>query len=151
MNVASLMSRKIVLVGMDDSVAQVQELFHRHHFHHLLVVEGRRLVGILSDRDLLRNISPFVGHLFTERPQDRALLQRRVHQIMTRHPVTITGDTSVAEAAKRMLDAEVSCLPVVDAHEAPMGIVTWKDLLRGLLASREEPVHSNEEHGPQLH
>jgi acetoin utilization protein AcuB len=150
MKVASIMSRKIVLIGMDDSVAQAQELFQRHHFHHLLVVEGRGLVGILSDRDLLRNISPFVGHLFTERPQDRALLQRRVHQIMTRHPVTITGDASVAEAARRMLDAEVSCLPVVDTHEAPVGIVSWKDLLRGLLASGEELMHSKEEHGPPL-
>lgn len=131
MDVSEIMTRKIFTIGMDDDIRRVKGLFEMHGFHHLLVVEDRMLVGVISDRDLLRNMSPFVDKI-VERTQDLATLNRRVHQIMSRKPITIGPEDSVEEAAKVMLAHRVSCLPVVTDDGHPVGIVTWRDLLRGL-------------------
>ena len=131
MNVSHIMTSKTITIGMDDSLRRVRDLFEEHEFHHLLVVENRRVVGVISDRDLLRNVSPFIDRI-AERSQDLATLNRRVHQIMTRHPVTITPEKSVEDAAQVMFEHGVSCLPVVTEYRHPAGIVTSRDLLRGL-------------------
>ncbi|MEQ1800339.1 MAG: CBS domain-containing protein [Gammaproteobacteria bacterium] len=132
MNVTSIMSREPVTVGMDDDLHRVKDLFELYRFHHLLVLLGEKLVGVISDRDLLRATSPFIGRA-SERPQDVATLNRRVHQIMTRSLVVVTAETPVQDAARLMLDKRVSCLPVVTDDDRLLGIVTWRDQLRSLL------------------
>jgi acetoin utilization protein AcuB len=87
---------------------------------------------VISDRDILKNTSPFLGNTFRERPTDRALLNRRAHQIMTRKLVATTADTAIQEAARLMLDHHISCVPVIDGQGRPIGIVTSRDLLRAL-------------------
>lgn len=94
LRVAEIMSTKIVTVLADDDLLAVRALFERHNFHHLLVTDNGRLIGVISDRDLLRNLSPFVGRL-SERSQDVRTLYRRVHQMMTREPVTDVVPTRV--------------------------------------------------------
>lgn len=136
MNVDAIMSREPVTVGMDDDLHRVKDLFELYRFHHLLVLLGEKLVGVISDRDLLRASSPFVGRA-SERPQDLATLNRRAHQIMTRDLVVVAPDTPVEEAARLMLDKRVSCLPVVAAEGQLLGIVTWRDQLRSLLPPAE--------------
>ena len=131
MKVADIMSREPVTVGLDDDLTRVKELFELHRFHHVLVLAGGRLVGIVSDRDLLRATSPFIGRA-SERPQDVATLHRRVHQIMSRGLVTVPSATPVEEAARLMLAKRVSCLPVVEEDGSVVGIVTWRDQLRAL-------------------
>lgn len=133
-----IMTRHIVTVSPDDSLRTVRDLFETHYFHHLLVVEGSRMRGVISDRDLLKHLSPFVGHSFTERAQDLATLNRRVHQIMTRQLVTAEPDTTLHDAVQLMLQHGISCLPVVDENLNPMGIVSWRDLLR-VLADAQAP------------
>ena len=131
MNVSEIMTEKVTTVGLDYTLGKLRDLFEKHKFHHVLVVEKRRLKGVVSDRDLLRNVSPFVEKM-AERTQDIATLKRRVHQIMTRKPVIATREMSVEDAAKVMLERRVSCLPVVTEKGYPLGIVTWRDMLRGL-------------------
>jgi acetoin utilization protein AcuB len=130
--VGELMTRRIVSVSMDDSLNQIRGAFEMNGFHHLLVVENEKLVGVISDRDLLHNLSPFVGSLFSERPQDRNTLNRKAHQVMSRKLVTVTPETSLGEAAALLLEHHISCLPVVVEQMRPVGIVTWRDLLREL-------------------
>jgi len=131
MNVSEIMTEEVTTVGMDYTLGKLRDLFERHRFHHVLVVEKRRVQGVVSDRDLLRTVSPFVEKM-AERSQDVATLKRRVHQVMTRRPITVSSDTSVEDAAKIMLERRVSCLPVVTDDGRPLGIVTWRDMLRGL-------------------
>jgi len=131
MNINQIMTRQTITIGMDDDVRRVRDLFEKYGFHHLLVVEKGRLVGVISDRDLLRSVSPFIGKL-SEQSQDMATLNRRVHQIMTRKPVTISCEMKVEDAAEVMLGHRVSCLPVVTEDGHAVGIVTWRDLLGGL-------------------
>ena len=129
MIVAQLMSRHLKTVTMDDSVQTVHRIFQVSSFHHLLVVSRSRVVGVVSDRDLLKNLSPFVGKL-TERTQDLALLRRRVHQIMTRSLVTVRAHTDMSAAVTLMVRRGLSCFPVVSAKGEPMGIITSRDILK---------------------
>ena len=127
-----IMSPHVVTVAMDDTLRVVRQLFEQHRFHHLLVVDGRRLVGVISDRDLLRHVSPFVGREFAERAQDAATLNKRAHQIMTRAPIFARPDATISEGIGLILEHRISCLPVVDEQSHPIGIVTWRDLLKAL-------------------
>jgi acetoin utilization protein AcuB len=138
LTVDQVMTRPAVSVSMDDSLKVIQERFAQHHFHHLLVVEGKRLVGLISDRDLFQHLSPFVGNEFSERAQDLATLNRRAHQIMSRQLITTTRTTTIAGAIKLILENDISCLPIVDEQMRPQGIITWRDLLRSL-QDRDEP------------
>ncbi len=136
MLVADLMSTHIVTVTPEEGLDQIRRLFDRHRFHHLLVIERDRLVGVISDRDLLRATSPFVDTL-SERPQDLATLRKRAHQIMTREPVVASRNDSVPQAAAAMLRHRVSCLPVVALDGRVEGILSSRDLMRALVADIE--------------
>jgi acetoin utilization protein AcuB len=134
MTLDKIMTAKVVTVAMDDRLDTVKEIFDTMNFHHLLVVdEHEKLSGVLSDRDLLRAMSPYVGSA-AETARDLATLNKRVHQIMTRRPLTLRPHSSVAEAAALLLDNRISCVPIVDGDFKPIGIVSWRDLLR-ILAS----------------
>jgi len=126
--VASIMTRHVITVSMDDALRKVRDVFESCRFHHLVVTEKGRVVGILSDRDLLKNISPFVGKI-SERTQDLHTLDKRVHQIMTRRLVWCSDQTTLGEAGRLMLDHGVSCLPVLDHAGHCVGIVTMRDML----------------------
>lgn len=136
------MSPRVVSVSMDDSLRVVRQLFEEHRFHHLLVVDGRRLIGVISDRDLLKHLSPFLGHDLAERTQDVATLNKRAHQIMTRKPISAGPEMTIHEAIRLILQNHISCLPVVDEQSRPVGIVTWRDLLKGLDVGQERAEHS---------
>lgn len=132
--VAALMSRRPVTIGADESVAAARERVAHRGIHHLLVVDERgSLVGVVSDRDVLRAVSPF-AESGAERNQDRYTLRRPVHQIMSRAPVTVSPEAGVLEAARRMLEKDYGCVPVVDSAGRPVGIVTRKDILGALVA-----------------
>ena len=132
MTLDKIMTARVVTVDMDDRLEVVKEIFDTMNFHHLLVVdEHKKLSGVLSDRDLLRALSPYVGSA-AETARDLATLNKRVHQIMTRHPFTLRPHSSVREAAGLLLRNRISCVPIVDGDFKPVGIVSWRDLLRAL-------------------
>lgn len=129
MRVQELMSPRVVSVTPDTCVQAMADIFRESRFHHLVVVDGALVVGVISDRDVLRNTSPFVGTP-SERRQDEFLLQRRAHQIMTRRPQTIAADAHVGEAGRVMIQGKFSCLPVVEADGRCIGIITIRDIAR---------------------
>ena len=128
MLIKAIMKTRVATVEMDDSLAVVRELLLSAPFHHLLVVEGDELVGILSDKDLYKALSPYLESP-GENQRDRDTLSRRVHQVMSRDLVTISAEAALEEAASLMLDKGISCLPVLEAGKL-QGIITWRDLLK---------------------
>ncbi len=136
--IGRIMTTRVVTIEMDDSLEVVRDLFKKVRFHHLLVVDNQKLVGIISDRDMLKAVSPFVGTM-SETTRDRATLNKRAHQIMSHHPVTVRSSCSLQEAAQLMLARGVSCLPVTTMNGEVLGIVTWKDVLRAILDSHGLP------------
>lgn len=130
------MTSRVVTVGFDDTLATVREIFAQASFHHLLVVDEGKLQGVVSDRDLLRAISPFIDSV-VESARDLGTLNKRVHQIMSRKPLTLRPESSLSEAVALFLANTISCIPIVDAEFRPVGIVSWRDVLRYLVPMDE--------------
>lgn len=142
MRVESIMTVEVFMVRMDDTIGTIHQILKRAEFHHLLVVEGQKLVGILSDRDILRTISPFIGKL-TEYQRDISILDRKVHQIMTRKLITVEKTTNIETAANLLLKNKISCLPVTSADGKIEGIVTWKDILKYYISRKINSIRQN--------
>jgi acetoin utilization protein AcuB len=126
-----LIGKSPIAVTMDDTLATVRDIFEEHKFHHVLVVENQQLVGIVSDRDLLKSVSPNLGRL-SESAKDLATLNKRVHQIMTRKPVVLRADAELRDAIRLFNTHRISCIPVVDQNDRPIGIVSWRDVLKAI-------------------
>lgn len=134
-SVDSIMIRRVVTVELDDTLLIIREIFKHLKFHHLLVVENRKLVGVISDRDLLRALSPFLG-THSETMHDKDTLNRRAHQIMSRNPVVVPPNTEIKIAANLLFERNISCLPVV-LHEGDIvGIVIRQDILKYYIDSK---------------
>ena len=129
MNVSEIMSTKVVTVGMDDRLSLVKEIFDGTKFHHLVVIEEGAVFGILSDRDLLKSISPNIGtNRYT--PRDLETLDKCVHTVMTRKPICVHESASVADVITLLNKHTISCVPVVDEQNHIVGIITWRDILK---------------------
>jgi len=128
------MTARVVTIEMDDSLEVIRDIFRKVRFHHLLVVDNEKLVGIISDRDVLKALSPYVGTM-SETNRDRATLNKRAHQIMAHYPITVRQSCPLQEAAQLMLTRGVSCLPVTTIDGVILGVVTWKDVFRAFLDS----------------
>ncbi len=131
MKVSELMSKNLVVVQMDDHLGKLKAIFEETRFHHLLVVEGERLYGIISDRDLLKSLSPNIGTMAATN-KDMASLNKKAHQIMTRRPIFLREDATIDDAIGIFNQKKISCIPIVDNTEAPIGIISWRDIMREL-------------------
>lgn len=133
MRIEDIMTREVITVGFDDDLKHVRELFTKFRFRHLPVIDDdQRLSGIISDRDMLANVSPFAGTI-NERAADANSLRRKAHQIMTRNPTTIDPREKAERAVLLMLHQRISSLPVIDGQSRLLGIITMRDLMRWLL------------------
>ena len=124
-----IMTTPVHTVDLDEPIQNVAKLFDREKFHHVVVLRRSRVFGVVSDRDILKEISPFVGNRLMERSQDLNTMKKRVHQVMSRDVTTSPPDQTIAEGAATMLDRRVSCLPIVDTEHSLLGIVTMRDFV----------------------
>jgi len=129
--VEKLMSKDPVCVAIDDTLSVVKNIFDRVKFHHILVVENGVLVGVISDRDLFKALSPNIGTA-AETSRDIATLNKKAHQVMHRKPVTLTAKCTVMDAVRVFHEQGVSCIPIVDDQHRPRGILSWRDIMRAL-------------------
>jgi acetoin utilization protein AcuB len=140
LNIDALMSTNVISVHIDDRLTRVKELFEKNSFHHLMVVNNMgELAGVISDRDYTKAIHPNVD-LPSATAKDLATLNKRVHQIMNRKVICVAENTSLREAIELFYENKISCLPVVDSKNNPIGVVSWRDLLKWLY---EKVIHNN--------
>lgn len=137
------MTHPVVKVTMDDTLSHVKNLFDQQGFHHLLVVEQHKIVGVISDRDLLKSISPNLGKA-SQTDKDMASLNKRVHQIMTRDLVVIDHNQTLFKAIQLFNRNSISCLPVVDSSNKPVGIISWRDIFKHLEISLIKKSHQHQ-------
>ncbi len=128
MLVSEIMTSQVVTISPDDIIETAKELLNKRRFHHLMVVENNQLLGIVSDKDILKWLSPYVG-TESETSRDTALLNKKVHQIMSRRLITVQPNDSLKQAIEVMVTGNVSCLPVADMENHLKGILSWRDLL----------------------
>ena len=131
MLVSDLMSKKLITVELDDKLSVVKEIFENMKIHHLLVVEFKKVFGVVSDRDLYKALSPNIG-TGTETYKDVATLNKRVHQIVSRHPTVLTPNAAIEEAIDIFNMHSFSCIPIVDCEMHPLGIITIRDIIKAL-------------------
>jgi CBS domain-containing protein len=117
--VGDLMTKDVLTVEPSDTIGEAAEKMHEANVGAVVVVEDMvRIVGIVTERDLLRAVAQRV----------RAA-EARVRQWMTADPLTIDPETSVEEAAKIMFDNNFRHLPVVKDGR-PLGVVSLRVLSR---------------------
>jgi len=119
-SVADFMTKDLVTVREADDLALAESLLRLGGIRHLPVVRDRKLVGILSHRDVLR--SGISG-----RPAAR---ETAVSEVMTREPTSIRPGLGLAHAARLLLERKFGCLPVCDDDGTLVGIVTEADFVR---------------------
>jgi len=115
---SQLMTRDVESVSPATPLRVVRELFSERDLHHVAVVEGERLVGLVSSNDLLRLGDEGVGNRLVAR------------DVMQGRPVTVRETDSVREAAALLSEGAFHGLPVIDAQGRLRGIVTSTDLIR---------------------
>jgi CBS domain-containing protein len=118
--VSDFMTKDLVTVRETDDLALAESLLKLSGIRHLPVVRQRKLVGILTHRDVLRS-----GQW--GRPGARAL---PISQIMTREPTSVRPKMGLAQAARLMLERKFGCLPVCEDDGTLVGIVTEADFVR---------------------
>lgn len=128
MALSKIMTARVVTVHLDDALETIRYLFEETGFHHLIVVDQQRAVGVISDRDLLRALSPFIGTI-SERASDRALLERKAHQIMSRDMITLKPTDTIVSAVSLFNRHSISCIPIVDENMHLQGILSWRDIM----------------------
>ncbi|TGL78159.1 CBS domain-containing protein [Leptospira yasudae] len=129
----NVMTTRIITINVKDTVARIGAIFAKLEFHHLLVIDDQKnLIGVISDRDYLKVISPFAGTRM-ERMQDTQTLARTASQIMSSFLITAQEEQSVRYAAELMLRYKISCLPVMNSKIEIAGIVTSRDILNEIL------------------
>ncbi len=126
--VEDIMTRHVVRVNADDPLKVVRHKLNQGGFHHVPVMDRQALVGMISDRDVLGALSPFLESP-SERTRDHRTLEKKAHQVMTPQPFTILPSATVEAAAEMLLALHISGLPVIDMDGHLVGIVTWRDVV----------------------
>lgn len=126
--VRDIMAGKLVTVSADDSLSTVEDIMTLGGVRHMPVVRAGKLVGVVSERDLLRASLSNLSGLASE--QRRAFLQVvEIKRVMSAPPIVIQANATPERAALVMAERKIGCLPVVDDDDL-VGIVTETDLLR---------------------
>ncbi len=111
-------------------------------FRHLPIVDGERLVGIITDRDIHR-FSPSLLSKISPEEYNAVFENTPLERVMTRNPLTVTPATPLRDAAAILHEKRLGCLPVVEDGQL-VGIITVTDmlgvLLRFLAAAQESPM-----------
>ena len=139
MKVSDLMTQAAVTDAPDDTLAEAASKMRQQQTGSLLVMEGQRLAGIVTERDLLRVVG--------EGKDPKGV---RLRDVMTTDPVTVDPDSSIEDAARIMFDKWFRHLPVTTAEHKVVGIISLRDLLTLVAQGMEEPAQLTTLTGHQL-
>lgn len=125
LRVADLMTIDPITIGVDASIEEAEEVLRRHHITGLPVVnEDGRLVGVISQTDLLYLAAPTVQSLIRHKPSGI-----RVGEVMSTPPVTIDTSASIGDAARLMDAGRLHRLVAVDQASRPIGVLSAMDFV----------------------
>jgi acetoin utilization protein AcuB len=135
MKVVDVMTKNPLTVTPTETIGEADDLMNTNRIRQLPVVQEKRLVGIVTDRD----IRSFLTGSLLESPEARErALASAVREIMTTEPITVFPDDDLEEAVELMIEEKIGGIPVVDETEGLVGIVTYVDVLRCFLNRLQE-------------
>ncbi len=123
--IANLMTSPVISISSDTSVLQAGAIAEENHVKKLPVIDNGKLVGIITQTDLVRVLT-YYG------------MWRDIEEIMTPDVVTIQADATIVEAAEAMTDNNISCIVVLNDKEVT-GVLTERDVLKRVIAAQKDP------------
>jgi CBS domain-containing protein len=135
MKIVDVMTKDPLTMSPIETIGQADDLMNTNRIRQIPVVGEKRLVGIVTDRD----IRSFLSGSLLESPEARErALASAVQEIMTSEPITVSPDDDLQEAVELMIEEKIGGIPVVDDAEGLVGIVTYVDVLRCFLNRLQE-------------
>ena len=131
-NISQVMKTKLLTLHPKDSIERTKEIFKQYKVHHIPVVVGEKVVGIISMGDVMlwSSIQSYqVGPMISNKNN---ISISCVEEIMTANPVCIQKDDMLSKALELMVKYRINALPVIDDNKL-VGIVTSYDFLKLLL------------------
>jgi CBS domain-containing protein len=127
MKVKDIMVKEVATLDINDELSLANDIMRLGRIRHLPVVDGPRLVGIISERDLFRSsLAQALGYATKD---TRDLMKTlRIKDVMVTGVITIPPDTDVCEATKIMMQEKIGCLPIVEDNFL-VGLITETDIL----------------------
>lgn len=135
--VRDIMTTNVVTISLDERLDLVDEIMTSGNIRHIPVTKGGRVVGIVSQRDLLRARLSSLGD-YSGREAEEFLQDVDVAEVMTKDVRCADPNESVVHAAKRMIEAKIGCLPVVDKDGDLVGLITETDVMRHFAETASE-------------
>ena len=132
MLVRDIMSKDLTTLQENEFLLDATLIFSRASCRHVPILRDKKLVGIVTERDL-KHYSPSILSGIPAEEYNRLMATTPLSKIMTRDMITIQPDKSIYEALHILVDRRIGCLPVVENGELK-GIITTTDMLR-LLSS----------------
>ncbi len=130
-SVSTIMTKNVVKLNLQDDLTKAESLFKKNKIRHIPVVNGNKVIGMLSYTDLLR-IS-FVDSVDEDEIIDATVYNMfTVEQVMAKNLVTISPETTIKEAAEILSGKEFHALPICEGNLL-VGIVTTTDLIKYLI------------------
>lgn len=141
MFVGERMSRPVISISPDEPINEVLAMFKEEHIRRAPVMKGGKLVGIVSERDLL-NASPSSVTTLSVWEMNYLISKVTVKNVMTKKVTTVDKDTPIEEAARIMADQKIGGMPVVSAGKV-VGMITETDLFKiflELMGARQKGI-----------
>ncbi len=130
--IADIMTKEVEVVQRETELGDALKVMFEKKFRHLLVCDSlgpdKKLVGVVSDRDILKHMPP-LRDAFQTFQSKRMFLQKQVSSVMSEKLITVRPETSLQEAITLIVEKKINCLPVVDDEMSIKGVVTATDLL----------------------
>ena len=142
--VAKIMTSQVRSLSLDHTYEQTTQLFQRYKIHHAPVLaDDGEVVGVVSDRDLLRHRPPLLGKA-AEGDGDHLVLKSTVSTFMTRGAIFIPSSGSAFSALSQMIDHHVDCILVHDEDKRLEGILTPRDFMKLVLLFHKVCTHGDD-------
>ena len=129
MFVAERMTKHPVTMSSDSTVGEVDRKMKKYKFHRMIIVDDGKLVGYLSDRDVMR-VAPSPATSLSKFEIRELLDKLKVRDIMQKKVITVSEDATIEEAALIMYNNKVGGLPVISEVGQVVGIITATDILK---------------------
>ena len=127
MKVKEVMVKEVATLDINDELSLANDIMRLGRIRHLPVVDGTRLAGIVSERDLFR--SSLAQALGYGGQASRDLMKTlRIKDIMVKEVTTTSPEANLCDAVKIMMDKKIGCLPVVE-NNLLVGLITETDIL----------------------
>lgn len=129
MFVAERMTKHPVTMTSDATIGEVDRVMKKYKFHRMIIVDNGKLVGYLSDRDVMR-VAPSPATSLSKFEIRTLLDKLSVKDIMQKKVVTVPESATIEEAALIMYQNKVGGLPVISEVGTVVGIITATDILK---------------------